>query len=385
MSGLCRWLRPDPQLGLASIAVTRGTVDGARGSRAVCRVALEGRAAEAFALAHALAGTLRLSVPEAGLAAEAFAAHGTAAPPRHLGAPVLPPHASVDQALGMLLGQLGDVLLHWSRLAGPDAEPEPVHQMRVAVRRLRSALKVFGPAAACPALDAAQDGLRALGQSLGGARDWDVFLRGLGRTVGAEFATERAVSRMLAAAERQRRSRYAELACVLDGADFRRLLLALAELAATRPWRCGPPDAAGAAEPRPALLDSGLAEFGRQALHRRLRRVVRAGSRFDGRSAEELHALRLQCKQLRYACELFAPAFPGRAAQRFARRLASVQERLGALNDGAVAAALMQQLGPGRGLASGLVRGFVAARDDDARARAGRSWRRFRRCAPFWT
>ncbi len=118
-----------------------------------------------------------------------------------------------------------------------------------------------------------------------------------------------------------------------------------------------------------------------------MRDVLRAGRNFTDRSLDELHALRISCKRLRYACELFAPAFPGRGSVRFARRLATVQERLGHLNDGAAAAGLMGQLGSGAGraLAAGLVRGFVAAREGDARERAERSWRRFRHCAPFWT
>ena len=61
-----------------------------------------------------------------------------------------------------------------------------------------------------------------------------------------------------------------------------------------------------------------------------------------------------------------------------------LQERLGHLNDGAVAAGLMAELGAARGYAGGVVRGFVAAQAAGARSRIGRSWRKFHRLDPFW-
>lgn len=369
----------DPDAGSA-LSVCAGTVQGGGNATAACRVVLEGGAAAAFAQAHALAGSLRLAVPATTLAAQAAALRGAAIPPRHLGAPVLGASATVDDALAALIGQLADVLLHWAPLAGADRGAEPVHQMRVALRRLRSALKLFSRPAP---VEGVQESLRTLARALGGARDWDVFLGGLGRAIAAAFPEERAIRRMLVQAERQRRARYAELAAVLNGAEFRRTLLRLAELAATRPWRgCDP-----ANPERAAALAGGVAGFGREALARRLRRVLRAGGGFSQRSLDDLHALRIQCKRLRYACELFAPAYPGQAAGRFMRRLAAVQERLGHLNDGAVAAGLLAELGggAGRATAAGLVRGYTAAHEAQARERARRAWRRFRRTAPFWT
>ena len=64
-----------------------------------------------------------------------------------------------------------------------------------------------------------------------------------------------------------------------------------------------------------------------------------------------------------------------------------LQERLGHLNDGAVAASLMAELGRarGRGYAAGVVAGFVAAHARNSRARIGKSWRKFHRLEPFWS
>ena len=119
-------------------------------------------------------------------------------------------------------------------------------------------------------------------------------------------------------------------------------------------------------------------------LQRRLRPLREPGADIDALPAAALHGLRLHGKRLRYACEFFAPLFPGRHARRFIRRLSVLQERLGHLNDGAVAAALMAELGAARGFAGGVVCGFVAAQAAGSRAHIARSWRKFHRLDPFW-
>jgi triphosphatase len=86
--------------------------------------------------------------------------------------------------------------------------------------------------------------------------------------------------------------------------------------------------------------------------------------------------------------EVFAPLFPGKATRRFLRRLSVLQDRLGVLNDGAVADRLLAEIHATKGArahAGGLVRGFLAARAGDARGRIARAWQRFGRLEPFWT
>jgi triphosphatase len=377
--GMARSFALPHDAALEAVGLQAGTLRANDGERRACRLLLAGPATTAFELACSLAQTVRLEVPRAGLAA--MAAYPEGAPARHLGAANLPPGASLSAALALLIGQLTDVILYWAPLASVDGGPEPVHQMRVALRRLRSALQVFGRMASCPALETAGAALRALAQTLGAVRDWDVFVHDTVPELAASFADDRTVLRLLAAAERRRRDRYATLQAALDDPAFRRLGLELAELACVRPWETALASAPAATEAPPDLQS-----FGRQALARRMRRVVAMAGDFAERAGPDLHALRLQCKRLRYAAELFSPLFPGRGAGKFMRRLAALQERLGRLNDASVAADLMHQLGrgPGRAFASGVICGWVAAAAKDGRGKAERSWRRFRACDPFW-
>jgi CHAD domain-containing protein len=303
-----------------------------------------------------------------------------------LGAPELPPGLSVGAACAFACAHLGRVILHYAPLAAAREGTEPVHQMRVAVRRLRSALALFGRAVAGAEVEAAKAGLGALGRALGPARDWDVFTTGSGEAVAAAFPADAAVARLIAAAGRRRDACYDELRRVLDSAEFRRLGITLATLAAARPWERVAPQDGDAAARRVEALGASLHEYAARALSRRLRHLTAHGDDISALPEDTLHAIRLRAKRLRYGAEIFAPLYPRREARRFIRRLTRLQEWLGHLNDGTVAATLMAELGRagGRGFAAGVVCGFVAAGAAGARARIERSWRKFRRLQPFW-
>ncbi|MBN9509802.1 MAG: CHAD domain-containing protein [Alphaproteobacteria bacterium] len=377
--GRLRRVQVDHPEGSVALALLTGRVRSAAGERAVCRVGLAGSAAPAVALA--ITATLPLAPPAASLPAEALATAGRPVPGRRLGAPALAPELGVSVAFAHIVGHLLGVLLHHAPAAAEGTEPEAVHQMRVALRRLRSAWQIFGAAVACPAVDEAMPALRELGRTLGPARDWDVFATTTLAAVAAGLSDERALQRLGTGAARRRRESYTVLRQYLAGAGFREVAIRLAALAALRPWEA----AAAGAEEQGALLAQPLADFGAHALARRLARAEEAGERLAMLTGAELHALRIRLKRLRYTAEFFAPLYPARSGRRFIRRLARLQDRLGRLNDAAVADALLGQLDGGRrSYAAGVVRGFLAAGEARARKRLDRAWRRFRRLDPFW-
>ena len=210
--------------------------------------------------------------------------------------------------------------------------------------------------------------------------------------VAAVLPEDASLRRLRAAAERRRRQAYAALRDWLAGPEFRRIGITLAGLAGERTW-LPPPEAAQApqavaqAAAQAATQAMGLEDFARRALARRLRKLTAAGASIEQVDAAGLHALRLRAKRLRYAAEVFAPLYSAKATRRFLRRLAKLQDRLGHLNDGTVAQALLAELGATSGPrahAAGLVLGFLAARAEDARSRIGKAWARFHRLPPFW-
>jgi triphosphatase len=134
-----------------------------------------------------------------------------------------------------------------------------VHQTRVAIRRLRSVLRVFRAATDCAALRAFDAGLREAVAVLGPARDWDVFQGGMARRSRTPSTRNRA-SAFRRAAEARRAEAYRAVAAMLAGPGWRLLLVEGIALLLARPWR------EGATEERLALLDAPAAEFGRQVL-----------------------------------------------------------------------------------------------------------------------
>ncbi len=364
--------------GAAALSVLEGRLRAVADEHPVCRVRLHDVADPM--LARTLAGTLDLAVPVATLAEAALRVAGRSVP-GPVPAP-LAPGQSVSEAFATLLARQAGVLLRLAPLAAAGEGVEPVHQMRVALRRLRSAKKLFRRALDCPALQALTPELRALSARLGPARDWDVFAAGTGSAVAAAFPDDPAVARLLAAAGRKRAESYAALADFLRGPEFRALGISLAWIAAHRPWEALPP----ADEAQAAARALPLVDFAAKALGRRLARVLEPGADLSALPPDQLHAVRIQAKRLRYAAEFFAPFWSPRPVRRFVRRVTAVQDRIGELNDGRVAAGLMAALGGNeRGYAAGIVRGYVAASHADAAAKVARAWRRFRRLGAFWT
>lgn len=348
----------------------------------IARITIEGNAAALTPLATALAQDFGLHVPRCGFAEQALAGcRGETAPPRALGAPTVPAHSSVSDSLTVILAHLTDVMLHWAAAVPTAHTPEPVHQMRVATRRLRSALSVYKPVVACAELTALSVPLRICASRLGTARDWDVFIDGLGARLANAFPGDPRCTAMLRAANHRRRQAYKDLNMFLAGPDFRTLAVALACTAALRPWDT-------AASPSHATADhlrQDTAAFAASVLAKRLKRVRQAGRGMAGLSVPALHELRKDCKRLRYAAEFFSSLFPGRKTKRFLQRLADLQEELGLLNDSAAVSGLMAQLGRlERSYAAGLVEGFSAAHAGPARGLIEQAWKRFRATPRFW-
>ena len=250
-------------------------------------------------------------------------------------------------------------------------DPEAVHQARVAVRRLRSDLRTFRPLVAREWGDRLRDELRWIGGELGEVRDADVLVAGLLTGVGQLPESDRAAGdavieevrghalrsrvRLL---ESMRSQRYLRLLELLVEASHRPALLPDAE----RP----------AAEVLPGLVARPRSRLRRDA--GRLRRRE-AGD-------DELHALRIRAKRVRYAAEAGAPVI-GKAAAKFARAVTGLQDVLGELHDAVVAAAWLREHGPGgpatEAFAAGqlwAIEGEVAAQ---ARSRWPRAWKRARR------
>ncbi len=376
--------RLDTAHGAVQATLLDGSLRSLETERPVARLSLSGPLPGVVAVARAVAAELPLLPPLAALAEQGRAlALGLPARPHRLGAPDTSAAVTAEDAFLAAAGHLAEVVRQQSARIRPDAPPEPVHQIRVALRRLRSVFRVFRTATDCAALRAIDAQLREVLAVLGPARDWDVFLGGIVRQVEDAFPEEKRIAGLRRAAEAQRRDAYAAVLAMLGAAPWRLLLIDLVEMLLAKPWR------EDAEAPRLAVLDAPVAAFGRSVLDRRWQRLRRAGGDFEALSAEALHELRLDGKRLRYAAEVFAPVFGAKAGRRFLRRVAALQDGLGLANDAAVARGLAARLARpgdgGRAWAVGVVEGWSEARGAASRGDALRAWRRLHGKDRFWS
>ncbi|WP_425427101.1 CHAD domain-containing protein [Actinophytocola xinjiangensis] len=241
-----------------------------------------------------------------------------------LGLPEPPPAATPDAPpaahVRVRIDRQVRALVEHEAVARLGEDPEGVHQMRVAVRRLRAALKAVVPDAG---LTATQDELRWLGGVLGRIRDLDVLLGHL-RAQAADLpvaeraAAERLVGALVADHRRARRRMLDTFRTV----RYRSLLRALAALTHAELPTVMPAGDGG------ALLEVIARP------HRKLRQDALALG--EDPPDDDLHALRIRGKRLRYAAELAAPA-GGRPVRRLITATKTFQEVLGDHQDAVLA------------------------------------------------
>lgn len=263
-----------------------------------------------------------------------------------------------DRAAAGLLAILGNCLEHIQDnedavIGGDNAES--LHQLRVGVRRLRSALKLFGDIAPCPP-EILQDSAW-LGAELGAARDWEVLmistLPRVGAAPGGKVGLMELQQLVLARARAQRQA----AAQALLSTRYTRLLLSLGLWMQRLDAGAGDGDANTVA----------LADFARQAmrtLHKKLRK--RAARIADG-DTRAVHRLRIAGKRARYALEFFQSLQRPRGAERYLDTLSTLQDELGQHNDLQVASQLLDSLLEQRPDAAGVVgfvRGYLLAQQE---------------------
>lgn len=266
-----------------------------------------------------------------------------------------------------------------ARLNAPDlADATTIHELRVALRRVRTVLAVIARAAPTDAVAALRTAAGGLADVIGEARDWDVFVTDtLERHAPAPGTDGHAALVAVAAALRQ--TAHQRLADYLAGREMAGFLRMFAHVVDGRRWR----DASH------ALWAAPLGDLARPALDRLHARVLRRGHGLGRRNAAERHALRLAVKRLRYAVDLFAPVFSGDGAAGYRRRLVALQDTLGHGNDRVTArrlASIVAEATDQADVAAAIA--TLNARLDDAdkaeEAVLKAAWRRFRHRCPFW-
>lgn len=338
---------------------------------------LEGNTASMLALAERLAGPLRLELEARSKAEQGYGLIGSRpATPLKAQLPRLRRGISAEQAmLAILDGCRAQVQANVSGTMH-SRNPEFLHQLRVGLRRLRSALRTFAPLVSKSSVRPVARELKAIVARLGSARDWDVFHEMLSQRIAPAPGRKLEMTRLLRKVGARRSAARAQAREALASAAFQKFILHLMRWTEQAPWRRS--EALRRAVAQPA------GQFGRRALARHERKALRHAQRIDWADPAARHRLRILVKRLRYACEFFSAALPAKATRRYLERLEAVQDVLGELNDIAVAGRLLDELGEGGSAQSvAFVRGWFAARQDLLIAQLAAVWREWKKQARF--
>lgn len=290
-------------------------------------------------LALELTGDFPLRLQVQTLARRGALLAGGPVPEPQRAAPGLAGEPSLDEAvLAISQACLRQFTANWPAFEAGDAV-SAVHQMRVALRRLRSVLGLFNRAIPAPEFTAFRAEAKRLAAIMGDARNWDVFTALLEHGPAQAFAEEPGFVPLSTQCTEKRMAGHEAVRALLAAPETTRFVLALEGFLARRGWR----NAASAEALR--ALSAPAREFASATLARLHRKVAKRGKHMARLGAHERHLVRIELKKLRYAAELFGGLFEPRGKVRAYNRVtAQLQDELGLLNDLATAKALLQEL-----------------------------------------
>jgi inorganic triphosphatase YgiF len=289
----------------------------------------------------------------------------------------LPRGATLEAALKLTAeSALRDFIANMPAAHGGD--PEGVHQMRVALRRLRTMLVLFGPFLEPCAKERFSDAVRDIAAVLGGARDWDVFADETLRAARQAGIHAEWIGAFEEQAAKRREYAHREVRALIDGKGPAELVLGIEAWLSDAGWTAKLPSSAGTPVVKPM----------RDLLDRVARKVARRGRDAAALPPQELHPLRKSIKKLRYSSESAGAMYSDRRAKDYVKRCKKLQTILGAINDAQVTLRLVQKMAPAHSAAgapaAGAFHKWNLARQNEARKKLAKAWRKFERAEPFW-
>lgn len=251
---------------------------------------------------------------------------------------------------------------------------ESVHQMRVGMRRLRSALGMFKDLLHLP--EALQADLDWLAAELADARDWDVLAGSTLASVEKDLQDRTPVQGVQHAAKLKAQEHHITAAGAVGSPRYTRLMLNMTRWVRTMGWH-DEQDASGVAGKK---LQGPVVKFAHKILQRDQRRLRARAHSLREATPEARHRVRIAAKKTRYAAEFFESLFAAKTVRPYVKGLTALQDELGFLNDVAVADRLLTDMSaaePQLQAGTGFVKGFLAARVSTDDSVITKLWKRF--------
>ncbi|WP_020178834.1 CYTH and CHAD domain-containing protein [Methylopila sp. M107] len=348
-----------------------------------------GTAADLFTLAAALSESVELRLGVRSKSERGFRlADDLSRAPEHAGKLILRADMSTAEAFRAVAhGCIRQIRLNEEILL-ERPEVEALHQMRVGVRRFRSAISLFGKLVRDAECERLILELKRLSQPFGRGRNLDVFLAETLPQERERRPDEAGMLNLEKQFEVDRAEAHDAIALALRSAEWRNVTLALLAWVNAGPW-LAPEDAATA-----AALSGPASDFAAATLDRRRKQLKKRGRDFKSLSVEERHEVRIVAKKLRYGAQFFASLYAGeKQAERhkaFVKALKRLQGKLGALNDIATArelvsyAAAHRLKGASSVFAAGLTIGDMEANAPKLLRESAEAYEALIKQRPFW-
>jgi len=262
---------------------------------------------------------------------------------------------------------------------------EAIHQMRVAVRRLRAVLAAVRSMLPAEQYEWLKDELKWFASSLGPARDWDVFAMSLLAPVRTVPHTGSDLENLAEAAKQRQQAAYKAARTAIESRRYSEVLLKTLRWFETHGWRDQ------RVSEHSAPLFSSIAATAPLLIERRWRQAMKRCKHFAGLSQDERHRVRIALKNLRYMIEFLGSLFDAGSVKALMKRLKGLQEDLGHLNDVRTAQGLIRELVRSAehdinevGHAAGVVLGWHLRELTNVETKLNEDVRRFRKTKPFW-
>jgi inorganic triphosphatase YgiF len=374
------------------LSLDKGHVEDGRHSSDFCEVELEliqGDAAQLFRVARQLANRVPLEICVRSKAERGYALITEESPQ-----PVKSPPTSLNSRLetqaglkAIARGCLHHLIANVPALRASD--PEGLHQGRVALRRLRSAISLFSALLDDEETERIKSELKWVTGEFGPARELDVFLTRVVGALAERHRDDESIRRLDADITKRREEAFDRACTAIDSARFRKLLLDVAAWIEAGEWTRNEDELLR------ALRKQRVHQTAFDQLERRWKKILKRGKRLDSLDSRRLHKMRIAAKKLRYASDFFQGVFAGKKAarrrKRFVGGLKSLQDALGDLNDIRAHMDVTRDLAHGskasvssRAFAAGRVSGREEARRAAVLKSAQDAFDRFRREEPYW-
>ena len=229
-------------------------------------------------------------------------------------------------------------------------DAEALHQMRVALRRLRAAISLFSAVVSDDRINTIKSELRWLARECGPARDLDTLIIEVLKPLRKQNPNEPGLVSISKMFDRKRLKSYQQASEAVQSARFRALVLDAAEWIEAGPWSTSEDALMRARREIPIEI------YAAEQLSQRRKRIRRRGAKISDLTPEQLHRLRIQVKKARYAAEFFSGVYQGKnrrsGYKKIRSSLTQLQNCLGGINDIVTRKALFADIiaTPARGL-----------------------------------